>query len=135
MRAKFIISVLLGYVCLQGNTATAHHSQSPFFDLERDIEISGVVQRFDFRNPHAILYVEVTDEAGVTAVWSLQFASLAILIRSGITANSFQPGDQIIAVGHPSRNPESNGMAGIQATKEDGTVLIDPLRSGEFQAQ
>lgn len=110
----------------------AHHSQAPFFDQSRDVEIEGVVQRFDFRNPHAILYVEVEDENGDMQVWSLQFASVAILIRTGITGESFMPGEKIAAVGHPSRNPDALGMAGVAVTKEDGTRLVDPLRSGSF---
>jgi hypothetical protein len=115
--------------------SAAHHSQAPFFDQSRDIEIAGVVQRFDFRNPHAMLYVEVVGAAGETEVWQLQFASVTILIRAGIAADSFVPGDRIVAIGHPSRNPESRGMAGIAATKADGTELVDPLRSGEFAAR
>ena len=42
------------------------------------------------------------------------------------------PGEKIAAVGHPSRNPDALGMAGVAVTKEDGTRLVDPLRSGSF---
>lgn len=115
--------------------AESHHSQAPFFDQSRDVQIEGTVQRFDFRNPHAILYVEVTDQAGNRDVWQLQFASLPILIRAGIRADSFQPGEHVVAVGHPSRNPAALGMAGLAVTKADGTQLVDPLRSGEFSSK
>lgn len=115
--------------------AYAHHSQAPFFDQSRDVEIEGVVQRFDFRNPHAILYVETENDSGGVDVWSLQFASLAILMRVGVTADSFEPGERVVAVGHPSRNPDALGMAGVAVTKEDGTEVVDPLRSGEFASR
>ena len=116
------------------SSAQAHHSQAPFFDQSRDVRIEGVVQKFDFRNPHAILYVEVEGDRGVE-VWQLQFASVTILIRAGVTADSFEPGERIVAIGHPSRNAESLGMASIAATKQDGTQIIDPLRSGAFSPQ
>ncbi len=112
--------------------AGAHHSQAPYFDQERDVRIEGVVQRFDFRNPHPVLYVEVPDEHGNPQVWSLQFASIAILARVGIKADTFAPGERIVAVGHPARNPNALGMASVAVTKEDGTELVDPLRSGSF---
>lgn len=126
---------LLAAALLVSANSIAHHSQAPFFDQSRDIEIEGVVQRFDFRNPHAMLYVEVEGAQGTTEIWQLQFASVTILLRAGIAADSFVPGERVVAIGHPSRNPDSRGMAGIAATKADGTELVDPLRSGEFAAR
>ncbi len=134
MRIRQRISLVL-LSGLLGPAAFAHHSQAPFFDQSRDVEIEGVVQSFDFRNPHAILYVEVENDSGGLDVWELQFASVTILIRAGITAESFTPGERIAATGHPSRNPDSLGMAGIAAVKGDGTEVVDPLRSGEFSPQ
>lgn len=113
--------------------ACAHHAQAPFFDQSRDVTIEGVVREFDFRNPHAILYVEVESDSGGADVWSLQFASLAILIRAGITADSFEPGERVAAIGHPARNPDARGMAGVAVSKADGTEIVDPLRSGAFR--
>ena len=113
-------------------SANAHHSQAPFFDQSRDVEIEGVVQRFDYRNPHAILYVEVTNAEGSVEVWTLQFASLAVLIRAGITSDVVQPGDRIRAIGHPAWNEASFGMASVAITTADGQEFVDPLRSGVF---
>jgi hypothetical protein len=112
--------------------ALSHHSQAPFFDQSRDVEIEGVVQRFDYRNPHAVLYVEVSNGEGGIDVWSLQFASLAILMRAGITPDLVAAGDRIKAIGHPSWNPGSFGMAGVAITTSDGREFVDPLRNGNF---
>lgn len=112
--------------------AEAHHSQAPFFDQSRDIEIEGVVRMFDYRNPHAILYVDVTNDDGSVDTWTLQFASLAVLIRAGITPDIVKPGDRIKAVGHPAWNEQSFGMASVALTTADGREYVDPLRSGVF---
>lgn len=118
------------------SAALAHHSQAPFFDQSTDVTIEGTVQRLDFRNPHVMLYVEVEDAEGNVEIWQLQFASATILVRAGILgADSFAPGERIVAVGHPSRNPESRGMAGVAVTKSDGREIVDPLRSGAFNAR
>lgn len=124
------LALLSVFAC--GTLANAHHSQAPFFDQSRDVEIEGVVQRFDYRNPHAILYVDVTDTNGNVATWALQFASLAVLIRAGIPADIVAPGDRIKAIGHPAWNEESHGMASVAITTADGREFIDPLRSGVF---
>ena len=124
------IALLAGVLC--GQLAHAHHSQAPFFDQSRDVEIEGVVQRFDYRNPHAILYVEVTGANGDVVVWSLQLASIAVLIRAGITPDIVAPGDRIKAVGHPAWNEDAHGMASVTITTEDGREFVDPLRSGVF---
>ena len=125
-------SLILALSALLFAAAYAHHAQAPFFDQSRDVEIEGVVQSFDFRNPHAIMYVEVDNEAGGVDTWKIQFASLAVLIRAGITADIVAPGDRIRAIGHPSWNTESFGMSGAAITKEDGSAYVDPLRTGEF---
>jgi len=130
------IAQLAAFVALlptaTGGVAHAHHSQAPFFDQSRDVEIEGSVQRFDFRNPHAILYVEVANGNGGIDVWELQFASATILVRAGVSASSFLPGETIRAIGHPSRNADARGIASVAVTKADGTEIVDPLRSGEF---
>lgn len=126
----FFLATLAG----GSGAARAHHSQAPFFDQSRDVEVEGVVQRFDFRNPHAILYLEVENADGDVDVWELQFASVTILVRAGMTARSFDVGERVRAIGHPSRNPEARGMAGVAVTKADGSEIVDPLRSGEFAA-
>lgn len=112
--------------------AGAHHSQAPFFDQSRDVRIEGVVQRFDYRNPHAIMYVEVRNDAGKIDVWTLQLASIAVLIRAGITPDIVKPGDRIAAVGHPAWNEASFGMSSVAITTADGKEYVDPLRSGVF---
>ena len=112
--------------------AVAHHSQAPFFDQSRDVEIEGIVQRFDYRNPHAILYVDVTGTDGSVVTWSLQLASLAVLVRAGITPDIVAPGDRISAIGHPAWNEESHAMASVAITTAAGKEYVDPLRSGNF---
>ncbi len=104
---------------------SAHHSQVPFYDLDRFVEIRGVVTRFEFINPHPHAYVEVTDEQGRTVEWALQFANVANMRKRGWDADTIKPGDVLTAVGHPSREPGTYGMQGATITMEDGTVLIE----------
>lgn len=133
-KASIKLSLALAMFVGHSLPTAAHHSQAPFFDQSRDVEIEGIVQRFDFRNPHAILYVEVAEPEGGTSIWELQFASTTILVRAGVSATSFEPGERVRAIGHPARNPDVLGMSSVAVTKSDGSEIVDPLRSGEFTA-
>jgi hypothetical protein len=101
----------------------AHHAQAPFFDLNTEVEIEGVVTRFDFRNPHPIMYLDVTNAAGVVEPWQIQFSNATALRRQGWHKDIVQPGERIRARGHPSWNPGTFGLQGTHVTKQDGSML------------
>jgi hypothetical protein len=108
---------------LAGMPVHAHHAQAPFFDQSREVEIEGVVTRFDFRNPHPVLYVEVTNDSGGIEQWQIQFANATGLRRQGWHKDIIGPGEKIRARGHPSWNPDTRGMQGARVVKSDGRVL------------
>jgi hypothetical protein len=72
--------------------ALAHHSFA-MFDTDHPIEISGTVKEFRFVAPHSILIVAVKGEDGVAREWTLESVGPGLLVRAGINANSFKPGD------------------------------------------
>ncbi|MDH3420822.1 MAG: DUF6152 family protein [Gammaproteobacteria bacterium] len=105
----------------------AHHAQAPFFDQNTEVEIEGIVTRFDFRNPHPVLYVDVTNDSGDVEEWQIQFANATGLRRRGWHKDIIGPGERIRASGHPSWNPETHGLQGRRVLKEDGSVLGAPV--------
>ena len=119
--AAGVIAILLPAL---GNS---HHAQAPFFDQSREVEIEGVVTRFDFRNPHPVLYVEVTIEEGQVESWEIQFGNATGLRRRGWHSDIIRPGERVTARGHPSWNPDTHGMQGARVLKEDGSVLGAPV--------
>lgn len=102
----------------------AHHAQAPFFDQARTIEVRGTVVGWYFRNPHPVLEIETTDGAGHTIVWEVQFAPATLLAKRGWTAATFQPGDAIVATGHPSRAPGTYGLEQRSLERADGTPIV-----------
>lgn len=101
---------------------SAHHSPSTFFDLTKTVEIQGVVTKWEFRNPHPILYVEVTDEHGKNT-WLLQFHNVTTMTRRGVTAQTFPVGTVVKAVGAPSRVPGTYGMNANVVVMPDGREI------------
>ena len=70
-------------------TAEAHHSQAAAFHMDRWVEIEGIVQRWLFRNPHPVLYLEVTGENGEPVTWQIEFAPATVLTKRGGTTETF----------------------------------------------
>jgi hypothetical protein len=104
--------------------AYAHHAQAPFFDQERTVEVRGTVVRWIFRNPHPVLEVEAENDQGQKVVWAVQFAPATVLAKRGWTAETFKPGDVVVASGHPSRAPGTYGLEQRGIERADGSPLV-----------
>lgn len=105
-----------------GSPCLAHHGVAPHYDADRPVEITGVVARFDFINPHSFVYIATTDAAGHEQVWQCELASRSVLSRNGLTAETFTAGEPIRVEGIAGRqNP--TGCALRTAYFADGSVL------------
>ena len=85
-------------------TATAHHAFAAEFDRNQPIEITGKVSKVEWMNPHARIYVDVTDADGKTVNWNLEMGSPNGLMRRGWRRDSLKPGDQVTITGWRARN-------------------------------
>lgn len=84
---------------------SAHHSIAGVYDSSRRVTVEGEVAEFRFVNPHPILVIEVAAE-GETQSWRLEMDNRFELARIGITAETFRPGDRVIAAGSASRTED-----------------------------
>ena len=104
--------------------AMAHHSSTPFYDRDKPVEVEGVVTKFVFRNPHAALFIDVTDANGATTEWQVELGAPVSLRRNGWTPDTLPVG-MIIRVGGPSSRVEgSHGILGRRLTKPDGSPIV-----------
>ena len=103
--------------------AAAHHAFSPVYDSKRSTTVSGVVVEFRFANPHAMLTLDVKDDAGKTTKWTVEFAGQLNLSEIGWTRDSLRPGEQITVTGNPT-HVVSHQMAFVRIVKADGSVLV-----------
>jgi hypothetical protein len=102
--------------------AAAHHSRSNF-DLDTVVEIDGVVTEFSWKNPHAYVVIESTDENGATADWTFELNSTPVLKRFGWTEHSLAVGDRVHATGNPDRDTSRRFLYGNLFRKSDGTEI------------
>jgi hypothetical protein len=95
---------LLATALLFAAAARAHHSAAVHFVTDETVSVSGAVEEFRIQNPHSVVFVRVTDEPGVEAVWVAEWAPASVLRRIGMQGNSIKPGDRVTIAGSPARD-------------------------------
>lgn len=109
MRIK-LSALLAAGVCAVGASAYAHHSFPASYLIDEEIQIEGALAAFSYRAPHSVVQVNVTDDSGETARWTIEWASPSFLRGQGFTRHTLKPGDPLIITGNPGRDPEENRM-------------------------
>lgn len=114
--------------------AHAHHSYAKF-EVDRVIEIKGVLTEIRWVNPHVEFTLRGTDANGDEQLWLLETNSPGILRRNGIESGLVKEGDLVKVAG----NPAHGGVLEINATNlllPDGReLLLNPRGSLRFAEQ
>ena len=84
--------------------AYSHHSPASLFVLSEHASIEGIVTEYRLGNPHARVYLTVTNEAGEEEQWMAEGGSRTVLIRKGWTGDEVKVGEFVRIVGNPSRD-------------------------------
>jgi hypothetical protein len=102
-----VSSALCVLLSLASPLLLAHHGAG-LFEPEKKLTVAGTVTDFQFVNPHVLIYVTVTDEAGDVVQWGGELTSPNRLARMSGNAkwhkDILKPGDAITMTGHPARN-------------------------------
>jgi len=123
MRIRYLSAIVVGAASMfSGVSSVAHHSFAAEFDVSRPIQLSGVVKRMEFSNPHSWIYVNVTVN-GEVQEWAIEGAAPNALLRRGWNRNSLPAGTQINVKGFQSRDL-SYRAAGREVTLPDGSSLF-----------
>jgi len=87
--------------------ATAHHSFAPHFDADKPVDITGVVTRFEQRNPHAYLHVRATDADGRVKEWRCESHGVTQLTRNGLGPELLTAGTELRLTGSQHRRADN----------------------------
>lgn len=109
----------------------AHHSSTPFYDSSKSVDIEGTVARFIFKNPHAFLYLNVSDANGATAEWQVELGAPVSLSRTGWTPETLPVGMVVKVSGPPARTEGATGVLGRRMTRADGSPIVSGGRVEE----
>src|SRR5215831_15463695 len=76
-------------------SASAHHSFAAEYDNNKQVTVKGVVQKVAWVNPHAYVFIDVTDESGKVTTWAFESLSPNALARQGWSRNSLRVGETV----------------------------------------
>jgi hypothetical protein len=106
-------------------TLQAHHSLAGVYDMHKDMELSGALEKLQFVNPHGSLTVGVKNPDGTTTSWVMTLGSATALAQRGIGktgANALHAGDMIKIKFIPAKDGSPLGFL-KSVTYPDGHVV------------
>lgn len=107
MKSSLVVLSLaiFGIMILASGTVMAHHSFSAEFDGNQKIELTGMVTKVEWTNPHVWFYINVTDpETGEVTNWGAEMGPPHGLQRSGWRRDTLKIGDVVSLEGSRARN-------------------------------
>src|SRR5438477_2585624 len=108
MRTK-IICLGIGILLASVVSAFAHHSFAAEYDASKPLNVTGVVKKVEWQNPHIWFYVDVKDESGKITTWGFSGGPPGMLARRGITKDVLKIGDVIKVEGFRAKDGSNNG--------------------------
>ena len=110
MKSKLLVLAFAAATIL-GVRAYAHHSFAATYFEDKKVTIEGDLVQFLYRNPHSFVHVESKDPStGETIRWAVEWGAGGQLGRQGVTRETLKPGDHVVVVGNPGRNPEDHRL-------------------------
>ena len=85
--------------------ALAHHSLAGQFDVAKSFELTGVVSRVDWVNPHTYVYLDVTQPGGNVLTYKLESLPVAMMRKAGLSKQELMgEGKPVTVTAHPARS-------------------------------
>jgi Family of unknown function (DUF6152) len=102
--------------------AFAHHAFAAEYDGEKPLDLSGVVTKARWVNPHSWLYFDVKGSDGSVTNWGVELGAPNALAGKGLQKTDLQPGAEIHVQGYRSKNGGPFGYA-VTITLHDGRAF------------
>jgi len=132
MKAKSTVFLVALVLLSAAAPLLAHHSFAAEFDGTKRIELTGVVTKVEWTNPHVWFYINVKDEpAGKVVNWAAEMGSPNSLMRSGWTRNTMQVGMVVTLNGSLSK--DGSNRVNTNSVFVDGKKLGAASSEGERQ--
>jgi len=119
---KVVVLVFLSLV-FSASQAFAHHSFAASF-TEEEIQTEGVVDRYVFRNPHVIIYLNVTNESGEVVRWMVEGGAATGLRKQGWSNTTIKTGEYLRVTGRAGRGGRPMINMGVVEVLDPETRVV-----------
>ena len=93
----------------------AHHAFAAEFDINKPFEVSGVVSRVAWQNPHVYVFLEAKDAAGKSVIYAMECNSVNTLLHKGWKRDSLKKGDPVTISAYGAKDPRPLADGSIHA--------------------
>jgi hypothetical protein len=116
--------LFLVFGVLASAPASAHHAFAVEFDATKCADITGVLTKVAYENPHAYVFVDVKNPGGEVVPTTFQLSSTSNLKRGGATfpALNASVSKEVTVRGCLSRNGTDHRYAASFIKLADGTI-------------
>lgn len=114
---------------LGSNALLAHHSLAGVYNVRKEGQVTGVLTKVAFTNPHGAFHLDVTEADGTITQWVMTTGSANVLANLGFGAsgeNHVKAGDRVTISYFPSNNGKPLGFM--------RTITLPNERQIEFEA-
>jgi hypothetical protein len=129
MITRILVAVFLVAGVLTSGASLAHHSLSGVYDIRKTGELTGVVVKVEFTNPHGAMHVAVPNDDGSKTEWILTTGSANTLSSLGFGRggpNTVLEGDTVTIGYFPARNGKPLGFIRTITLPNAKTIEFDP---------
>jgi len=102
--------VVVGGWLIASVSLQAHHSLAATYDIRKESQLTGVVTKVAFTNPHGALHMEVKNPDGTKTDWVLTTGSANVLAGLGFDSKTIKAGDAVTVNIYGSRSGKPVGF-------------------------
>jgi hypothetical protein len=128
MRIQALAVLAAMVVAASAVPVVAHHSFAAEFDATKPVNLTGVVTKVEWMNPHTYFYIDVKDpQSGKVTNWACEMGSPNGLTRQGWTRNTLKVGMVVSLEGTRAKDgsPKTNAR----------NVMVDGKKLGAASSE
>jgi hypothetical protein len=123
MKTLLPVVILTAVLASSAVSLSAHHGRGTTYDMNKQVTLKGPVSRVDWRNPHVVIYMDVTDADGKVVTWGFENAGVSQLAQAGYNRNTLRVGQLITALVNPAANGAPTSIV-VKVVLADGSEIM-----------
>lgn len=140
LNSKLILKTVAAGMLVLGTAISttsvqAHHSFAAEFDANKTIQMTGIVTKVEWTNPHVWIYFNVKGDDGKMANWGVELGPPHLLQRRGWRRDTLKIGTSIDVDGFLARNGSSRVNARTVTVSGTGGAPGQTLDAGSSQLE